>query len=139
MTIPERPRARPRRDEEGNTNTNALRSPPKITNRNALVKYIEVELWSWLKDLSTRMLKINFRDNFQSFTVENLNLPAGMEVSIPNQFRTSSPGNIPSGRMITRQQGDANIIDGLNEWTDTHVYLRNPSANNAIVTVIFFK
>ena len=139
MTIPEKPKTRPNRTEESRINNNALRTPPKITNRNALVKYIEVELWSWLKDLATRMLKISFRDNFQSFTVENLSLPSGMEVSIPNQFRTSYPGNIPSGRMITRQQGEAVILDGLNEWSDTHVYLRNPSANDAVITVIFFK
>ncbi len=138
MSIPERPN-RTNRTAESKINTNALRTPPKITNRNALVKYVEVELWSWLKDLATRILKINFRDNFQSFTVEKLSLPAGMEVSIPNQFRTSYPGNIPSARIITRQQGDANILDGLNEWTDTHVYLRNPSANDAVVTVVFLK
>lgn len=138
MTIPERPN-KINRVAQPNININALRSPPKITNRNALVKYVEVELWSWLKDLATRMLKINFRDNFQSFSVENLSLPAGIEVSIPNQFRISYPGNIPSGRIITRQQGDANILDGLTEWSDTHVYLRNPSANDAVVTVIFFK
>lgn len=116
-----------------------IRTPPKITNRNALVKYVEVELWSWLKELSTGILKISFKDNFQSFLVEHMSIPAGMEVSIPNQFRTSYPGNIPSGRIITRQQGDANIIDGLNSWTENHVYLRNPSANDAVVSVLFFK
>lgn len=138
MTIPER-FVRPPKTEKETINTNALRTPPKITNRNAVIKYIEVDLWSWLKDLSNRMLKINFKDNFQSFMVEKLSLPAGMEVSIPNQFRTAYPGNIPSGRIIVRQQGDANILDGLNEWTENHVYLRNPSANDAVVSVLFFK
>lgn len=116
-----------------------IRTPPKITNRNSLVSYVEVELWNWLKQLSTGILTINFKENFQSFLVEGLRIPANTEVSIPNQFRTSFPGNIPSGRIITRQQGDANIIDGTQVWTDTHVYLRNPSANDAVISVLFFK
>ena len=93
------------RNRQSTINTNSLKTPPKITNRNALVKYVEVDLWSWLKDLSTRLLKLSFKDNFQSFTVEKLSIPAGIEVSIPNQFRTSSPGNIPTARIITRQPG----------------------------------
>jgi hypothetical protein len=116
-----------------------IRTPPKLTNRNSISTYIEVDLWSWLKALSIGLLKIDFKQNFQSFTVENIAIPAGVEVSIPNQFRTAYPGNIPSGRIIIRQQGDANIIDGLTEWTDSHVYIRNPSANDAVVTILFFK
>ena len=116
-----------------------VRTPPKLTNRNSLVKYVEIDLWSWLKELSTGLLKVDFKQNFQSFTVENLSIPAMTEVSIPNRFRNAYPGNIPSGRIIIRQQGDANIIDGNTEWTDTHVYLRNPSANDAVVSVLFFK
>ena len=116
-----------------------IRTPPKITNKNSFLKYIEVDLWSWLKDLSVGIMKIDFKQNFQSFTVENLSLPANTEVSIPNAFRTSYPGNIPTARIITRQQGDANIIDGMKSWTISHVYLRNPSANDAVISVIFFR
>lgn len=116
-----------------------IRSPPKLTNRNSVVKYVEIDLWGWLKDLSNGLLNINFKQNFQSFTVEGLTIPAGTEVSIYNQFKTAYPGNIPTGRIITRQQGDANIIDGNTSWTESHVYLRNPSANDAVVSVLFFK
>lgn len=116
-----------------------IRVPPKLTNRNSVVKYVEIDLWSWLKELSIGLLKIDFKQNFQSFIVENLSIPAGIEVSIPNQFRTAYPGTIPSGRLITRQQGDANIIDGNTSWTENHVYLRNPSANDAVISVLFFK
>jgi len=116
-----------------------IRVPPKLTNRNSVVKYIEIDLWSWLKELSIGILKISFKENFQSFTVQNLSIPAMTEVSIPNEFRTSYPGSIPSGRIIIRQNADANIIDGVNEWTKTHVSLRNPSANDCIVSVLFFK
>lgn len=116
-----------------------IRTPPKLTNRSSVVKYVEIDLWSWLKELSVGLLKIDFRQNFQSFTVDNLFIPATTEISIPNQFRTAYPGNIPSGRIIIRQQGDANIIDGLSAWTENHVFLRNPSANAATVSVLFFK
>lgn len=115
-----------------------IRNPPKLTNRNSVVTYIEVDLWSWLRELSVGLLKINFLQNFQSFMVQNLSMPAGVEISIPNQFRNAYPGKIPSGRIITRQQGDANIIDGPTLWTSTHVYLINPSANDAVISVIFF-
>jgi hypothetical protein len=116
-----------------------IRPPPKLTNRSSSVKYIEVDLWSWLKDLSNGLFKIDFQENFQAFIVQNVSIPAGMEVSIANQFRTAYPGIVPSGRIITRQKGNANIIDGNTPWTSTHLYLLNPSANDAVVSVLFFK
>lgn len=115
-----------------------IRTPPKITNKESLLKYIEIDLWSWLKDLSTGILKINFQQNFQSFTVENLSIKAGTEVSISNQFKNVYSGAIPSGRIIVRQTGDANIIDG-SKWTASHLYLMNPSANDAVISVLFYK
>jgi hypothetical protein len=116
-----------------------IRPPPKLTNKSGSLKYLEVDLWSWLKDLSVGLLKIDFQQNFQAFIVENVSIPAGQEVPITNQFQTSYPGVIPSGRIITRQKGDANIIDGNTAWTTTQLYLRNPSANDATVSVLFFK
>lgn len=116
-----------------------IRPPPKLTNRDSTIKYLEIDLWSWLKELSNGLLKISFKENFQSFIVDNLSIPAGQEVAISNQFRTAYPGTIPSGRIIVRQQGDANIIDGTKVWTETQLYLRNPSANDAVISVLFFK
>lgn len=116
-----------------------IRTPPKITNRNSVVKYVEIDLWSWLKELSIGLLKMDFQQNFQSFRVDKLTIPAGMEVAIPNGFRTSYPGVIPSSRIIVRQQGNANIIDGDTVWTENQVFLKNPSVNDATISVIFFK
>jgi hypothetical protein len=116
-----------------------IRTPPKLTNRSAVVKYIEIDLWSWLRELAVGLLKINFQANFQSFMVTDLPIAAGQEVAIPNQFATSYTGVIPSGRIITRQQGNASIIDGTTPWSQSFVYLLNPSANNVIVSVLFFK
>lgn len=116
-----------------------IRTPPKLTNRNSVVKHIEIDLWSWLRELSIGLLKMDFRQNFQSFTVEQLSIPAGEEVAISNQLNTYYPGTVPSARIITRQQGDANIIDGTTPWNENLVYLLNPSANDAVISVIFFK
>ena len=116
-----------------------IRVPPKLTNRNGTIKYIEVDLWSWMKELSIGLLKIDFGQNFQSFRVDNLKMPAGEEVAISNNFRSAYPGAIPTSRIIVRQTGDANIIDGDTVWTSSQVYLKNPSANDAVISVIFFK
>jgi hypothetical protein len=115
-----------------------IRTPPKLTNRSSVIKFLMIDLWSWLRDLTIGLKKISFQDNFQSFTVQNIKIPAGTEVSIANQFKSVYPGFIPSGRIIIRQQGDANIIDGLTSWTSSSLYLRNPSGNDAVVTVLFF-
>lgn len=115
-----------------------IKNPPKLTNRKSFITYLEVNLWSWLRDLSTGLLKLNFEQNFQSFVARDIVILAGQEVAISNQFRSSVPGQIPSGRIIIRQTGDANIIDGEKKWTSNQVYLRNPSANDATVTVLFF-
>jgi hypothetical protein len=116
-----------------------IRTPPKLTNRSSYIEYLEVKLWSWLKELTTGLLKIDFEQNFQAFIVRDLVIKAGEEVAISNQFDKVYPGLIPSGRIIIRQQGDANIIDGVKPWTTTHLYLQNPSLNDATVSVFFFK
>lgn len=115
-----------------------IRTPPKITNKNSFLKYIEVDLWSWLRDLTTGLLKLNFQQNFQSFTATDITIPPGTEVAIPNQFRLSYHGSIPTSRIIVRQKGDANIVDGPTPWNEALVYLLNPSANKVTITVIFF-
>lgn len=117
-----------------------IRTPPKITNRNSVVKYVEVDLWSWLKEFANGILKINFRENFQSFTVENLVIPPNTEVAIPNAFRTAYPGNIPSGRIIIRQAlSGVTVIDGDTQWSESHVYLKNPDLTDSVrVSVLFF-
>lgn len=115
-----------------------IRSPPRLTNKDSATKYIETDLWTWLKDVSIGFLKLNFKDNFQSFTATNVSIPAGQEIPIANQFKSRYPGVIPTGRIIVRQTGDANIIDGATPWTTDLIYLKNPSANDAVVSVLFY-
>lgn len=117
-----------------------IRNPPKITFHKSILKYIEVDLWNWLKDISVGLLKINFQENFQSFTVEDITIPAGQEIAITNAFRNAYPGVIPRYRIIVRQQGNAIITDGPTVWTADQVFLQNVSGVDATsVTVIFFK
>lgn len=116
-----------------------IRTPPKTVNKETFLKYISVDLWSWLRDLSTGLLRIEFLQNFQCFEVDNLTIKAGVEIAIPNQFSRMYRGTIPRYRIIVRQTGDANIIDGDKPWTNDLVYLKNPSGNDAKISVIFFR
>jgi hypothetical protein len=117
-----------------------IKNPPKLSNRNSFLTYIEVDLWSWLKQLANGLLKINFQQNFQSFIVKDIVIPPNEEVAIPNQFFEVYPGTLPDYRIIVRQRGDATIIDGPTSWNPKLVYLFNTSmTNSATITVIFFK
>lgn len=116
-----------------------IRPPPRLTNRSGILKFITVDLWSWMKELSVAFLKINFKDNFQSFTVNNLTIKAGKtNVAVANQFKTSYPGAIPTGRIIFRQQGNGVIVDGSVQWDQNFMYLSNPSANDITISVLFY-
>jgi len=115
-----------------------IRPPPRLTNQNSTTKYIESDLWTWLKALSVGFISLNFQDNFQSFVVKDLFIAAGTEVSIPNEFRTRYQGLIPLGRTIIRQVGNANIVDGDTPWTVDLLTLKNPSDNDVTVSVLFF-
>jgi len=117
-----------------------IKNPPKLSNRNSLLTYVEVDLWSWLKQLANGLFKINFQQNFQSFTVRDLVIPPNTEVAVSNQFFEIYPGTLPDYRIIVRQRGDATIIDGPTVWNAKLVYLFNTSmTNSATITVIFFK
>lgn len=113
-----------------------VRPPPRLVNRKLIEKYLEIDLWTWAREVTSAFGRINFTDNFQAFIVNNLSIPNGKEVSIPNQLPL---GQIPTGRIITRQTGNANIIDGDSPWTQNFLYLKNPSANDAVISVLFFQ
>lgn len=116
-----------------------LKSPPKLSSKAGMATYLEKNLWSWMRELSSLITKINFEENFQSFIIRDVSIAAGEEVSISNQFKNRYPGLVPSGRIIIRQTGDANIIDGDQGWSVDALYLKNPSENNAVVSILFFR
>lgn len=115
-----------------------VKPPPRLTNRQGIVKYLEADLWSWLRDIYDAIFNLTLTGNLKCFTVDNITIPAGEEVAVGNQFALRFPGVIPTGRLIIRQQGNANIIDGDTPWNQTNLFLKNPSGNDAIVNVLFF-
>lgn len=124
-----------------------FRFPPKLGSKFALHKYLEADLFMWMRDLSVGLLKMNFVENFESFRVDNLLIKNGEEVAIANQFKSKANNLIPSSRIIVRQQatgaigntGNGLITDGLTAWNSNLVYLYNQGPEDTIVSVIFFK
>ena len=74
--------------------------------------------------------------DFRTFQVEDLALPAGTEVEIPNRLDN---GEIPRRRLVVRQAGGGAIIDGDTDWGSKFVYMKNTGASSATATIIFFR
>ena len=127
-----------RRQISNNSRQGFLKPPARLTNNQGMLKYLQVDLWSFLRDVYNSFYSLTLTGNLKTFLVENVVIPHGEEVAIGNQFSSRYPGVIPTGYIIVRQQGDANIIDGNTAWNVTNVYLRNPSSNDAKVNVLFF-
>jgi len=107
-------------------------NPPRLPSVTGIGKYLQVDLYSWMKSVFAGLLKLSFKDNFDSFTVADLTIPAGEEVNITNGL-----GFIPSGRLIVRQTGNGLVTDGV--WDIETVRLFNNGAVDVVITVIFFK
>jgi len=116
-----------------------LRIPPRLTNKSLFIKYLESDLWSWMRELSTAFIKLNFQDNFQSFIAKDVFILANTEISIQNQLKNRYPGLIPEGRIIVRQSGSAIVVDGDSPWTVDQCFLKNSSNVDTKVSVLFFK
>jgi hypothetical protein len=112
--------------------------PPKLGTKEAYIKYLQTDLWTWMRDLSVGLIKINFAENFESFRVENLVIKSGTEVAIANQLQSKANNSIPTSRIIVRQTGNGLVTDGQ-AWTTNLVYLFNNGPDDVTVTVIFFK
>lgn len=100
-----------------------------------IVEYLSIHLIRNFKQLSLGLTKLSFADNFEGFIVENLSIPAGVEVEITNRL-----DNIPSQRLIIRGgEGSENVVDGDTAWSQDKVYLKNVGGMDALVTVQFLK
>lgn len=100
---------------------------------NNYLKYLEVDLALNFKDLFNGLTSLSFRDNFKSFTV-TVTIPGLSELAIRNEL-----DSIPSGKIILRDNGTNEIVDGSTAWTKDHVYLQNLNAAEKTVTVLFLK
>lgn len=115
-----------------------------ISDNSEIVKYLRVDLPSFLKDWATGFLHLNFKDNFQQFIYKfgvdqdanAVSIPSGEEIAIPNKLRPM----IPSMRIIVRGNEYASYVqDGPTKWTQDFLYLKNYGAGNAELTVLFLK
>jgi len=103
--------------------------------------YLSVELPQTLRDLSSGLTKLNFNDNFVSFT-KSLIIAANTETTIINELRSAAGQKIiPTQRFIVRGNEFASYVqDGATEWTADNLYLKNYHGSGvAVFTVIFFK
>lgn len=87
-----------------------------------------------IKELSTGLRRLDFTNNFQTFTVTET-ISANTEVKIRNQL-----SSIPVDMLITKQTGNALVTAGDTAWTEDYIYIKNhDSTNSATVRIIFFK
>ena len=106
-------------------------NPPRLAASGSAAKYVQTELFSWFKNVTSALLRLTFTDNFSSFLVTDLTIPAGGTATITNQLRS-----IPSYRLIARQIGNGLVTDG--DWTINTVQLINNGAVPVTISVIFF-
>lgn len=116
-----------------------VKNPPNPSSITRSGQYILLDLYPWLKNVSTALGKLQFDDNFVSFRVENIVIPSGSSVFINNEFRQRFLGSsvIPSGRVIFRQVGNAVISDG--DWNIETLEMINNGVQDATVSIIFFR
>lgn len=103
----------------------------EFRNQDTVEKYLSVDLSYTFKELFTGLLKLNFGDNFDCFVV-TATVPASGEVAIRNEL-----GKVPIGKIIIRDGGSNQIVDGDTEWNQNFVYLKNLSATQRTVTAVF--
>lgn len=107
-------------------------TPPRLPFAESVGKYVQTELYSWFRNLSTGLIKLNFVENFESFRVDNITIAAGATQEITNDLRV-----IPQSKLIVKQTGDGLVTDGV--WDLRVVRLINNGANTVTISVIFFR
>lgn len=96
-------------------------------------KYLLTDLAFSLRDLFTALTRLTFGDNFNSFTA-TITVAASGDTAIRNEI-----GVIPSGKIIIKDGGSSDIVDGDTAWTTDYVYLKNLGGSPVTVTVVFFE
>jgi hypothetical protein len=114
-----------------------LNNPTKFFAKSSIQKYLESDLWSWFVELTTGLRRINFLDNFQSFRLDEVSLPVGVEIALPNGLKNRDRGAIPTSRLIVRQTGNGVITDGSTPWNADEVFLKNEGPDPVVISVIF--
>jgi hypothetical protein len=108
------------------------KNPPKPPSPKNLDGYIQNDLWAWMKDITTGMIRLDFLDNFQSQRFDNIIILAGQIIEL-----TNNRPYVPSARIIIRQIGDGVVTDG--SWSIQTLRLMNNGIVPITISVIFFK
>jgi len=108
------------------------KNPPKLSSSSNIAPYLQNDLWSWMKDISSGLLRLDLVENFQAQRVNNIVIPPGEEVRITNSLPF-----IPTARIIVRQTGNGLVTDGV--WDIQILRLFNNGAVPVTISVIFFR
>lgn len=96
-------------------------------------QYLAIQLQRTLDDITTVLQRLSFRDNFQS-TIVNVVIPASTtDFAVRHDLKA-----IPSGKLIIKSN-NSSIIDGNRGWDENYIYLSNPSATIAALTIVILE
>jgi hypothetical protein len=107
-------------------------TPPRLPFAESVGKYVQTELYSWFRNLSAGLLKLNLVENFESFRVDDVVIAAGATKEITNDLRV-----VPTSKLIVRQTGNGLVTDGT--WDLNFLRLINNGATTVTISVIFFR
>lgn len=109
-----------------------VQNPPKLPSSKGIDKYVQVDLYTWLRSgVSALNGNLDFDNNFNSFLVKDLEIAAGATAQIDNLLRI-----VPTERYIVRQTGNGVITDG--SWDERTLRLVNNGAVTVTISVRFF-
>lgn len=109
-----------------------VRNPPKLPSSKGVGRYLQIDFFTWLKNLTVGINGLlDFDSNFNSFVAEDVSIAAGATTIITNELSV-----IPTERMIVRQTGNGVITDG--DWTIDSLELTNEGAETVVISVRFF-
>ena len=92
------------------------------------------DLAGLVRILSKGLNRLTFKDNFESFEAQDIEITSGTEVSIQNKLTS-----IPSKYIIVNKKGNGNVSRGDKEWTSKHIYLKNHGSGTVTVSVLFMR
>jgi len=87
-----------------------------------------------IRQLSSGLYKLSFKDNFESFTVENVQIPSNTEISIQNKLTF-----VPKQYIITAQIGNSLVTKGDKEWTKNSLYFKNNGIDDVTLNILFLR
>ena len=100
-----------------------------------IIKYLSVDLVRSQRELTVGLTKLDLEENFNSFLVNGIVVPAASELAIRNQLNV-----IPTQRIIVKGGTDSNnVVDGDTPWDINFLYLKNVGATDATINVLFIK